>query len=234
MDIVICPNCQAKLNPKEIKGHFTKVHPEVALPAANHTNYTGSAMESAILKSGLDRVYNYYLAFELRFRSLKRADYFEAIEIEYNRLSDEVDNYLDITAKEMQMDGDTLQQIMSYKCRIIEEMEEKLNQLIVELPTYDQYLKAQYQTIYVTWSDLTFDKDKIRISANKAFVKAIEIPERRINWKNLKIDHFRKHYPNARFKLVVYKGVIMEDRSKGIAQILECVEMVSPAIRGRR
>lgn len=234
MNLHTCPNCQARLNPKRIKTHFSRVHPSIALPEAQYLQNPFFNAESIILKSGLDRIYNDYLSFELKFRSLKRADYFEAIKIDYSRLFNEIDDYLDITTEEMNMEDDIFLQIMSYKCRIIEEIKGKLNQLRIELPTHDQYLKAQYQTIYVTWTDLTFDKDKIRISANKAFVKAIEMPERRINWKNLKIEDFRKYHPHLRFKLVVRKGVIMEERSRGTEQILECVATHFPAKRAKR
>jgi hypothetical protein len=103
-----------------------------------------------------------------------------------------------------------------------------------KIPLKSSYVEAQFHTIYVTWTDLTFDKDKIRISANKAFVKAIEMPERRINWKNLKIEDFRKYHPHARFKLVIRKGVIMEELSKGTEQILECVATHFPAKRAKR
>jgi hypothetical protein len=231
MTLFICPNCQASLNPKRIKKHFIRVHPGTTLPEAQYLKNPLFNAESAILKIGLYRIYNDYLAFELKFRSLEKADYFEAIEIDYRRLFNEIDDYLDITAEEMNMDDDIFLEIMKYKCHIIGQMKEKLDQLRVEIPTYEQYIKAQYQTIYVTWSDLTFDNNKIRISANKAFVKAIEMPERRINCTNLKIEDFRKDYRNHRFKLVVHKGVIMEDRSRGAAQILECVATHSPAVR---
>jgi hypothetical protein len=234
MNLHICPNCRARLNPKRIKKHFSRVHSGITLPEAQYLKNPLFNAESIILRSGLDRIYNDYLSFELKFRLLKRADYFEAIKLDYGRLCDEVDDYLDITPEEMKMEDEIFLQIMSYKCRIIEEIKGKLNQLIVELPMYDQYLKAQFQTIYVTWTDLTFDKDKIRISANKAFVKAIEMPERRINWKNLKIEDFRKYHPHARFKLVVHKGVIMEELSRGTEQILECVTTHFPAKRAKR
>jgi hypothetical protein len=234
MNLRICPNCHARLNPQSIKKHFSKVHSSISLPEAHYLKKPLLNAESIILKRGLERIYNDYLSFELKFRLLKRADYFEAIKLDYSRLCDEVDDFLDITPEEMKMEDDIFIQIMSYKCRIIEEMKGKLNQLKVELPKYDQYLKAQFQTIYVTWADLTFDKDKIRISANKAFVKAIEIPERRINWKKLKIEDFRKYHSHARFKLVVHKGVIMEELSRGTEQILECVATHFPAKRAKR
>lgn len=234
MNNQICPICRTILNTSKIKKHFNKVHPEVDLLEEDFHINADSAKEYTIVKSELDRISNDYLSFELKFMALKKVDYFEKIENDYNLLYDDVDDYLDITSEEMKMEDNILVQIMSYKCRVIREMKEKLNQLKVDLPAYNQYLNTQYQTVYVTWSDLTFDKNKIRISANKAFVKAIEIPERKINLKALKIDCFRNHHPEAIFKLIVYKGVIMEERSKGVAQILDCLEMCSPRVRRKR
>ena len=178
----------------------------------------------------MDRIYNDYLSFELKFRSLKRADYFEAIEIEYHRLYKEVDNYLDITSEEIKMNDDIFGQIMSCKCRIIEEIKGKLDQLRAEIPSYDQYIKAQYQTIYITWFDLTFDKNKIRISANKAFVKAIDLPTEIRSFKSLKVEFFRKNYSNAKYKLVIYRGVIMPELSRGLKEIQDLVSKHSSVI----
>jgi hypothetical protein len=223
MNLQVCPNCQAKLNPKKIKRHFQKFHPEVDLPLTHRLNNFDFTGESVILKRGISRIDMDLLSFNLRFKVLEKADYFEEIEFDYNRLYNEIDDYYDITPEEMEMDDTSFLQIMKYKFDNILKLKDILDQLKTKLPTYDQFYKAQHQTIFVTWSDLTFDKNKIRISANKAFVKAIDLPSKTKSLKNLKVEFFRKNYSNAKYKLVVYRGVIMPELSRGLSEILNLV-----------
>jgi hypothetical protein len=234
MTLLICPNCGTKLNPTKIKKHFQKVHTELSVAEVQNLIPASQPSNSTLLRQEISRIAGKFSLFEQRINGLRKNDYFETVEFAFIRLIRDIEEYSDLTDEELNLDENILFPLIEHKFLKRRELIEKLNKFKLQTPGKQQFIKDNCQTIYVTWSDLTFDKNKIRISANKAFVKAIEMPERRINCKNLKIEDFRRYCPNARFKLVIYKGVIRDDLSSGTAQILEYVEMFSPSVHGKR
>jgi hypothetical protein len=245
--IIICPDCRGKLKPTKVKRHFLKVHPERSLEEIDlllipeylltssiGRNITIGKKDVALLLEEKIRIYNKFSSFEIRFNSLRNTLSFEAIELDYEKLKQDVTDFAVISDEELELPVDVMIEIILYKSKRTRELLERLETFKLQIPLKHQQDNAQYQTIFVTWSDLTFDKNKIRISANKAFVKAIDLPSRIKSSKNLKVEFFRKNYSNAKYKLVIYRGVIMPELSRGLTEILDLVSKHSSGISRKK
>jgi hypothetical protein len=243
MNLHICPNCNTKLKPNKFKSHFRKIHPELSLedidllliPEYLLTSSIGwnipiRKKDAVLLLEEKIRIYNKFSSFEIRFNSFRNTLFFEAIELGYEKLKQDVTDFAVISDEEMDLPVDVMIEIILYKSKRTRELLERLETFKSQILLKHQQAKAQYQTIFVTWSDLTFDKNKIRISANKAFVKAIDLPTEIRSFKSLKVEFFRKNYSNAKYKLVIYRGVIMPELSRGLKEILDLVSKHSSVI----
>ena len=233
MKIIICPNCKTKLKPNKFKKHLLKVHPQLSekeieslLPPSDSltsalVSIPLSRSESELLRTEKNRIYTKFISFEIRFRTFLKAHYFDSIELDFNRLKEDVNDFSEISENELNLPMDVMFAVLDYKFLKRKVLFEKMDVLKKTTPTKSVTIEEHYQTIYVTWSDLSFDKNKIRISANRAFVNAIEIPRHLMTSDNLNINFYRELYPDSKFKLTAYKGVIIPHRSRGLDQIFD-------------
>jgi hypothetical protein len=128
---------------------------------------------------------------------------------EANRLIQEVNGNLKVSYAEWE----------TAKLNAARGKKEKLDSYKRSAADRQNFIKEKCQTIYITWDDITFDRNKIRISPNKAFVQPLEMPGSIKIYNEIKVDYFKRKYSKDVYKLIAHKGIIIDDLSKGVSQI---------------
>jgi hypothetical protein len=222
--LINCPNCNAKFKLNKFKRHFRKVHPELSsdevkeLERKNYLN--GKAPDLVTLFSREKQKINQMcFLFERELGTFSNSKYFEYAEFKFNRLWNFVDTYLKRDKMNDALPLPVSSQVMAYEQSKILELKNRLIKFKESTPDKSTFIKSQCETIYITWDDIKFERNKIRVSVNKAFVQPMEMPGSIRIYDEIKIDYFKRKYTKAIYKLVVYKGITLEDLSQGLSQI---------------
>jgi hypothetical protein len=157
--------------------------------------------------------------FQREFDSFNKVLYFEVAEFKFNRLDRIVRSYLKDICENPELPSAIRLDVMNYENSEVSELKEKLSKFKLSTPDKQSFIKEKCETIYVTWDDITFDRNKIKISPNKAFVQPLEMPGSIKIYNEIKVDYFKRKYSRDVYKLIAHKGIIIDDLSKGVSQI---------------
>ncbi len=222
--LINCPNCKAQFNLHKFKRHFRKVHPELPSEVVDElerkSRVTAKTPDfTALLSREKQKVNHKCFLFEREFETFSNAKYFEFAEFKFNRLWNFVDTYLKKDKTNEGLPSQVHAKLLAYEQSEISKLKTRLIEFKESTPDKVTFIKSQCETIYLTWDDITFDRNKIRISVNKAFAQPMEMPGSIRIYNEIKIDYFKRKYQKAVYKLVVYKGIVLDDLSKGPSQI---------------
>jgi hypothetical protein len=157
--------------------------------------------------------------FNREFNDFAKYKYFESIEFKYSRLQKIVNKYLNEIKINDQLPEKIQLEIYNIETLKINELSKKLANFRLSIPDKKDYIRDNCETFYVTWDDISFVHNKIKISPNKAFVQSISMPGSIRIFNEIKIDYFKRRYSKDIYKMIANKGVVLEDISKGVTQI---------------
>lgn len=245
-ELVICPKCKASVKIKRIKTHFLKAHFSMGMVEANllisEVNdkllFSENTWKKPKKKQQTQKVIpkkpkNFdsqkriafakidqkCTLFNIEFSSFYKTKYFELVKDKWERLMRLVTLNIEKIEENPDLPAEIRPLVLLYE-------KEKLHGLFMRLKAYrettidkDTFIKEQCNTIYISWDDLTFDRNKIRVSVNKAFVQPIEMPGSIKIYNEIKVDYFKRMHSKDIYKLIIHKGFVMEELSRGVEQI---------------
>jgi hypothetical protein len=248
MELVSCPKCGVSLKEDRLFGHFRKVHYGLSFDEANEliqkvngssiisretwekakysvkkkkkkTKLKSSPDYSSVLQREKQKVDHKCFLFQREFDSFSKSLYFEIAEFKFNRVDRIVKSYLQDLGGNLDLPLAIRHDVVNYEKKLVYELNEKLNNFKMSTPDKQSFIKEKCETVYITWDDITFDRNKIKISPNKAFVQPLEMPGSIKIYNEIKVDYFKRKYSKDVYKLISHKGIIMDDLSKGVSQI---------------
>lgn len=108
----------------------------------------------------------------------------------------------------------------------IEELQKEFSKILEDKRTKkDDFVNSECKSYYITWSDVTFDKDKVHISPDRAFVKPIEYIGSIESLNLIKQDYFSRVFSHAIYKLTFYHGSIDKDLSRDFGKFSNAIEL---------
>jgi uncharacterized C2H2 Zn-finger protein len=222
--LINCPKCNAQFKLNKFKRHFRKVHPELPSEVVDELERKSRKTfqtpdYTTILSREKQKINHMCFIVEREFETFSNSKYFEFAEFKFNRLWNIIDAYVKGNKNDRQLPEAIRSKVKSFEQSKISELKTRLIEFKESTPDKVTFIKSQCQTVYLTWDDITFERNKIRVSVNKAFVQPMEMPGSIRIYNEIKIDYFKRKFPKAIYKLVVYKGIVLEDLSQGPSQI---------------
>jgi hypothetical protein len=89
----------------------------------------------------------------------------------------------------------------------------------------DDFLRDECKSFYITWSDVTFDMNKVHISPDRAFVKPIDFLGSIDSLNTIKGEYFNRVYPKSIYKLTFYKGSLEKELSRDYQKFSDAIEL---------
>lgn len=249
MEFVICPKCGFSIKKDRFLKHFRKAHYNLNYTAASALLKTidislgcsekswdndrrtiakskGKIIDTSppdyshLILRKMQRINHKVFLFEREFSSFNKGLYFELMEFRYNRLFKIVNSYLSgIKEEEDQLPEEVKSMVLEIENNMVLDLISKLESF--KNTTIDRitFIKEKCETTFITWDDISFDRNKIKISPNKVFVQPIEMPGSIKIYNEIKIDYFKRKYSKDVYKIVSHRGIVMDDLSKGVSQL---------------
>lgn len=219
-----CPKCKARIKYSKLLKHLRTVHQDVRLPdmhqfvqshefklfrpldtSDNITVRTKSFLQRSKVNSGQ---YGMRIDFlDKQIDKIMRARFFEESAAQFKELKSQIESGY------YELDGyhhnKYLQILRTHQRNMLRKAE---------------YIKEKCTMTYITWDDISFTSNCIRISANKAFVKPIQVVGSMKILDEIKVDYFKRKYKDHIYKLVIYQGEVQEDLTKDLTIIREIVQ----------
>jgi hypothetical protein len=162
---------------------------------------------------------NQCFLFENEFNTFKDVLYFELAEVKFDRLQLQIRAFEKESCENERLTNKGRFKLDKVKHRKLSALKAKLNSFKQSTLDKKSFIQETCTTAYITWDDITFDRNKIRISPNKVFVQPLEIPGSIKVFNEIKVDYFKRKFKKNVYKIVVYKGIVMEELSNGPSQI---------------
>jgi hypothetical protein len=248
MEIISCPKCGASIKKEVILKHFRKTHfaltfqslSEIMKNVDVQINFSEQQWDqerkAAAKRRGKridvsppdfshikirekQKIDHKCFLFQREFDSFNKVLYFEVAEFKFNRLDRIVRSYLMDICENPELPSAIRLDVMNYEKKVVTELKEKLANFKLSTRDKQSFIKEKCETIYITWDDITFERNKIKISPNKAFVQPLEMPGSIKIYNEIKVDYFKRKYSRDMYKLIAHKGIIMDELSKGVYEI---------------
>lgn len=248
MNSIYCIFCNCKLNSNNLEKHLEKVHnknfpkkeylkllknhrkvthfkksKERQLIASKQREEAKELKEKKLKENQLQKIDDKFFHFENDFKNLKSPKYFEIVEENFNLLMEKTNNEMENLKINLDLIENIREEVFEYEKQKILTFIKKLSVFKSSIPFKSDFIKNECVTVYVFWEDITFDRNKIKISVNKAFVQPIDIMGSMQIYNEIKIEYFKRMYPNDHYKLIVHNGIVVEELSNGLINLRKLI-----------
>lgn len=238
MELLQCMFCNSKIKKSNVRKHIKKAHADIneieilkflknienTLEIGSLSKINNSVKGNKIIKeeSKIISDINYQINSIILKKINKISTYiYNELAIDYysetvENIENEIEETSNLISRNKSSDLNYISRIHMYK-----DLKEKLEQAYLDLPSKADFIKNKCLSVYVTWNDIHFDKNFIKINKEKVIIHSIQIEGSLKILNELKQDYFAKEYKKEIYKLVVYNGICYENLtiSKGLKEI---------------